>query len=45
MMYFFKILLSIIAGIAIGAIVAFIMILLGVLGVKFLDWLCEKFRV
>lgn len=43
MTYLFKILLSVIAGLIIGTIVALVMIFLGVIGFKFINWLSEKF--
>lgn len=42
-MYLVKVLLCVIAGIVIGALVAFSMLFFAALGMKFLDWLSEKF--
>ena len=44
-MCFVKILLYVLAGIVIGALVAFFMIFLGVLGAKFTSWLSKKFNL
>lgn len=43
MMYLFKILLSVFAGLIIGVIVAYVILFFVVIGIKFVDWLSEKF--
>lgn len=42
-MFYVKLLISAIAGLLIGALVAFLVLFLCVLGYKFFDWLAKKF--
>ena len=44
-MIFFKILIGIIAGCFAAAVVALLTILFSFIGIKFIDWLSEKFKL
>lgn len=45
MMYLFKILLYIVAGLFIGGILSLVVIFFAVVGDKFIDWLLEKLNL